>query len=67
MANSEIRRARPTAFIAPSSSLPANAVQQAPWGTTEAVDLFTGKQVWDVPLGTLVPGQQTGPSTLGDR
>ncbi len=52
--------------IAPSSflrvKLPCNA---PPWGTTEAVDLFTGKQVWDVPLGTLVPGQQTGSINLG--
>jgi quinoprotein glucose dehydrogenase len=36
-----------------------------PWGTTEAVDLFTGKQVWDVPLGTMIPGQQTGSINLG--
>ena len=34
-------------------------------GTTEAVDLFTGKKVWDVPLGTLVPGMQTGSINLG--
>src|ERR1700722_4456888 len=36
-----------------------------PWGTTEAVDLFTGKPVWDVPLGTMIPGQQTGSINLG--
>jgi len=36
-----------------------------PWGTTVAVDLFTGKTVWDVPLGSVVPGQQTGTINLG--
>ena len=35
-----------------SSKAPCDA---PPWGTTEAVDLFTGKQVWDVPLGTMIP------------
>jgi quinoprotein glucose dehydrogenase len=36
-----------------------------PWGTVTAVDLFTGKKVWDVPLGTFIPGQKTGTITLG--
>ncbi len=36
-----------------------------PWGTTVAVDLFTGKTVWEVPLGSVVPGQQTGTINLG--
>ena len=36
-----------------------------PWGTTEAVDLFSGKTVWDVPLGTMIPGQHTGSLNLG--
>ncbi len=49
-------------FIFSPSGLPCNAPS---WGTTEAVDLFTGKKVWDVPLGTLVPGQQTGSINLG--
>jgi quinoprotein glucose dehydrogenase len=49
-------------FIFSPSGLPCNA---PPWGTTEAVDLFTGKKVWDVPLGTMVPGQQTGSINLG--
>ena len=44
------------------SKTPCNA---PPWGTTEAVDLFTGKTVWDVELGTLIPGQQTGSINLG--
>ena len=29
------------------------------------MDLFTGKVAWDVPLGTLVPGKQTGSINLG--
>src|SRR6266581_1379792 len=49
-------------FIFSPSGLPCNA---PPWGTTEAVDLFTGKKAWDVALGTLVPGQQTGSINLG--
>ena len=49
-------------FMFSPSRLPCNA---PPWGTTEAVDLFTGKQVWDVPLGTMVAGQQTGSLNLG--
>jgi quinoprotein glucose dehydrogenase len=50
-----------TPFLSPGG-LPCNA---PPWGTTEAVDLFSGKTVWDVPLGTMVPGQQTGSVNLG--
>jgi quinoprotein glucose dehydrogenase len=49
-------------FLFSPSKLPCNA---PPWGTTEAVDLFTGKKVWDVPLGTMVPGRQTGSINLG--
>jgi quinoprotein glucose dehydrogenase len=49
-------------FLFSPSKTPCNA---PPWGTTEAVDLFTGKKVWDVPLGTLIPGQQTGSINLG--
>jgi quinoprotein glucose dehydrogenase len=49
-------------FIFSPSGLPCNA---PPWGTTEAVDLFTGKKVWDLPLGTLVPNEQTGSINLG--
>ncbi len=49
-------------FLFSPSKAPCNA---PPWGTTEAVDLFTGKQVWDVPLGTLIPGKQTGSINLG--
>ncbi len=36
-----------------------------PWGTVAAVDLFTGKKAWDVPLGTFVAGKNTGTVTLG--
>lgn len=49
-------------FLFSPSGTPCNP---PPWGTTEAVDLFTGKVVWDVPLGTLVPGQKTGSINLG--
>jgi quinoprotein glucose dehydrogenase len=49
-------------FLLSPSKLPCNAL---PWGTTEAVDLFSGKQVWDVPLGTMIPGKQTGSINLG--
>jgi quinoprotein glucose dehydrogenase len=44
------------------SKLPCNA---PPWGTTEAVDVHSGKRLWDVPLGTLIAGQQTGAINLG--
>jgi quinoprotein glucose dehydrogenase len=36
-----------------------------PWGTTAAVDLFTGKIIWNVPLGSFAPGQHTGTINLG--
>jgi quinoprotein glucose dehydrogenase len=49
-------------FMFSPSGTPCNA---PPWGTTEAVDLFTGKIVWDVPLGTMVPGKSTGSINLG--
>jgi quinoprotein glucose dehydrogenase len=49
-------------FLFSRSGTPCN---RPPWGTTEAVDLFTGKIIWDVPLGTMVPGQQTGSINLG--
>lgn len=49
-------------FLFSPSGTPCNV---PPWGTTEAVDLFTGKVVWNVPLGTMVPGQHTGSINLG--
>jgi quinoprotein glucose dehydrogenase len=49
-------------FLFSPSGTPCN---RPPWGTTEAVDLFTGKVVWNVPLGTMVPGQRTGSINLG--
>jgi quinoprotein glucose dehydrogenase len=49
-------------FLFSPSKLPCNA---PPWGTTKAVDLFSGKPVWDVPLGTMVPGKETGSINLG--
>jgi quinoprotein glucose dehydrogenase len=49
-------------FLFSPSGLPCNA---PPWGTTKAVDLYSGKQVWDVPLGTMIPGERTGSLNLG--
>jgi quinoprotein glucose dehydrogenase len=49
-------------FLFSPSKAPCNA---PPWGTTVAVDLFTGKKMWDVPLGTMVPGKDTGSINLG--
>lgn len=49
-------------FLFSPSQAPCNT---PPWGTTVAVDLFTGKIVWDVPLGTMVPGMATGSINLG--
>lgn len=50
-----------TPLLAPSG-LPCNP---PPWGTVTAVDLFTGKKAWDVPLGSYLPGKNTGTITLG--
>ena len=49
-------------FVFSPSGLPCNP---PPWGTTKAVDLFSGQVLWDVPLGTMVPGQSTGSVNLG--
>jgi quinoprotein glucose dehydrogenase len=49
-------------FLFSPSGAPCNT---PPWGTTEAVDLFTGKIAWNVPLGTMIPGQSTGSINLG--
>ncbi len=49
-------------FMFSPSGVPCNA---PPWGTTEAVDLFSGKKTWSAALGTMVPGQQTGSINLG--
>ena len=50
-----------TPLLSPSG-VPCNA---PPWGTVAAVDLFEGKKVWDVPLGSFLPGMKTGTITLG--
>jgi quinoprotein glucose dehydrogenase len=47
-------------FLFSPSKAPCNA---PPWGTTEAVDLYTGKKLWDVPLGAMLPGNTVGPPT----
>jgi quinoprotein glucose dehydrogenase len=38
---------------------------QPPWGTTMAVDVFTGKKSWDVPLGSYTDKMQTGMINFG--
>jgi len=50
-----------TPLLAPSG-LPCNP---PPWGTVTAVNLFDGEKAWDVPLGSYVPGMNTGTITLG--
>jgi quinoprotein glucose dehydrogenase len=50
-----------TPLLSPSG-LPCNP---PPWGTVAAVDLFTGKKMWDSPLGTWITGLNTGTITLG--
>lgn len=49
-------------LMAPDPHLPCN---QPPWGSVVALDLFTGKIAWSVPLGTLIPVQHTGTPNLG--
>ena len=49
-------------FLFSPGATPCNA---PPWGTTAAVDLFTGKIIWNVPLGSFAPGQPTGTINLG--
>lgn len=36
-----------------------------PWGATTALNLNTGHKLWEVPLGSRVPGQQTGIVNFG--
>ena len=50
-----------TPLLAPSG-LPCIA---PPWGTIAAVDLFSGKKIWDVPLGSFLPDRNTGSISLG--
>jgi quinoprotein glucose dehydrogenase len=49
-------------IIAKTSKRPCTVM---PFGTTSAVNLNTGKAVWQTPLGTLIPGQHTGTLNLG--
>ena len=36
-----------------------------PWGTVSAMDLKTGKKLWETPLGSMVPNKQYGSPNLG--
>ena len=49
-------------IIAPTSKHPCTPL---PWGAVSAVNLNTGKAVWQAPLGTSIPGQHTGTVNLG--
>jgi len=49
-------------FLSPEHKLPCTP---PPWGTVEAVDVFLGKKVWDVPLGSYIAGQQMGAINFG--
>jgi quinoprotein glucose dehydrogenase len=49
-------------FLFSPGATPCNA---PPWGSTAAVDLFAGKIIWNVPLGSFAPGQPTGTINLG--
>jgi quinoprotein glucose dehydrogenase len=49
-------------FLSPIHRVPCTP---PPWGTIMAVDLFFGKKTWDVPLGSHIPGQQTGSINFG--
>jgi quinoprotein glucose dehydrogenase len=49
-------------FLSPGHGLPCTP---PPWGTIVAVDLFSGKKAWDVPLGSHIPGQITGAVNFG--
>ncbi len=49
-------------LLAPGSRLPCNA---PPWGTVTAMDLNTGKKIWETPLGSFVPGATDGALNLG--
>jgi len=49
-------------FLSPTHKLPCTP---PPWGTVVALDLFSGKKVWDVPLGSHISGQKTGAINFG--
>ena len=36
-----------------------------PWGLLVGVDLVAGRKIWEVPLGTRIPGESTGTPNLG--
>jgi len=49
-------------LVAPTSGNPCVA---PPWGAVVALNLNTGKSVWQVPLGTVKAGEHTGTTNLG--
>ena len=36
-----------------------------PWGAVVALNLYTGAKAWTTPLGTLIPGRNTGTFSMG--
>jgi glucose dehydrogenase len=36
-----------------------------PWGTISALNLNTGRMVWETPLGTMIPARKTGSINVG--
>jgi quinoprotein glucose dehydrogenase len=49
-------------FLSPGAKVPCTP---PPWGTVVAVDLFSGKKMWDVPLGSYSKDQQSGTINFG--
>ena len=49
-------------IITDSDGLPCTP---PPWGATTAIDLNTGHKLWEVPLGSRIPGRDTGIVNFG--
>jgi quinoprotein glucose dehydrogenase len=49
-------------FLSPVHKVPCSA---PPWGTVVALDVHSGQKAWEVPLGSHVPGKQTGAINFG--
>jgi quinoprotein glucose dehydrogenase len=66
--NGELSRQSKTPYyirrepIVSHDGLPCNPL---PWGALSAINLNTGKKLWEVPLGTMIPGMKTGTVGVG--
>ncbi|HSU19740.1 MAG TPA: PQQ-binding-like beta-propeller repeat protein, partial [Acidobacteriaceae bacterium] len=49
----------------PLQSEPGRPCSPTPWGTVSALNLNTGQTAWQTPLGTRMPGLQTGTINVG--